>query len=144
MFLEQFQIRSCVLNSELPAKIRCHTVTQFNQGLYDIIIASDEFSLVDPSSNKRSKREKFNKSLATKQENESGVARGIDFQFVSNVINFDFPKDINSYIHRAGRTARGNNTGSVLSFVSVEEKATLDLVEDHLKVGYSEEEEVIR
>lgn len=34
------------------------------------------------------------------KDKESGVARGIDFQFVANVINFDFPPDPDSYIHR--------------------------------------------
>jgi hypothetical protein len=44
-----------------------------------------------------------------KKDKEFGVARGIDFQFVSNIINFDFPPDIGSYIHRVGRTARGKH-----------------------------------
>lgn len=104
LFLEQFKIRSCALNSELPAKIRCHSVLQFNKGLYDIIIASDERSLLKPE-------ERATSTVKTKikrnQDGESGVARGIDFRCVSNVINFDFPLDINSYVHRAGRTARG-------------------------------------
>lgn len=44
-----------------------------------------------------------------KHDKEFGVARGIDFQSVSVVINYDFPLDIYSYIHRVGRTARGKN-----------------------------------
>nr|XP_023018825.1 probable ATP-dependent RNA helicase DDX56 [Leptinotarsa decemlineata] len=106
LYLEQFAIPTCVLNSELPAAIRCHSVNQFNQGIYDIIVASDEKALEEPGmkiqddSKKKSKRRK---------DKESGVSRGIDFQCVANVINFDFPLDIQAYIHRAGRTARGNN-----------------------------------
>lgn len=42
LFLERFSIRSCVLNSRLPANSRRHIVTQFNKGIYNIIIASDE------------------------------------------------------------------------------------------------------
>lgn len=42
LFLENFGIRSCVLNSELPINSRMHIIEQFNGGLYDTIIASDE------------------------------------------------------------------------------------------------------
>lgn len=48
LFLEQFGIPTVVLNSELPAVSRCHSVSQFNQGIYDIIIASDESTLDEP------------------------------------------------------------------------------------------------
>lgn len=54
-------------------------------------------------------RKKKKQGSKRKKDKESGVSRGIDFQHVSNVINFDFPLDVNSYVHRAGRTARGNN-----------------------------------
>ncbi|XP_076480787.1 putative ATP-dependent RNA helicase DDX56 isoform X2 [Bombus vancouverensis nearcticus] len=130
LFLEQFGIPTCVLNSELPAVSRCRAVTQFNSGTYDIIIASDEKSLEEPHiiKVKRGRR---------KKDKESGVARGIDFQFVSNVINFDFPQDVNSYIHRAGRTARGKNQGTALSFVSIRERPLLEQVESELKHCYN-------
>lgn len=82
--------------------------------------------------------------LNKNKDGESGVARGIDFRCVSNVINFDFPLDINSYIHRAGRTARGNNTGNVLSFVSLSEQNLMDLVEEHLLASYPSEDKIMK
>lgn len=42
LFFEQFGIRSCILNSELPLNSRVHVVEEFNKGVYDIIIAADE------------------------------------------------------------------------------------------------------
>ncbi|KAJ1642033.1 ATP-dependent DNA/RNA helicase [Coemansia asiatica] len=42
LFLEQFSIRACVLNSELPLNSRYHIVEEFNRGVYDYIIATDE------------------------------------------------------------------------------------------------------
>jgi len=38
-----------------------------------------------------------------RKDGESGVSRGIDFHNVSNIVNFDFPPDVDSYIHRVGR-----------------------------------------
>ncbi|XP_055693025.1 probable ATP-dependent RNA helicase DDX56 [Lutzomyia longipalpis] len=136
LFLEQFNIKSCVLNSELPGQIRCRVVNQFNMGIYDIILASDELALEQPVKDKSSRKRKADK--------ESGVSRGIDFQRVSNVINYDFPLDVNSYIHRAGRTARGNNKGSVLSFVNLKERPLMDEVDEHLKAEFDMEENVLR
>ena len=122
----RFQIPVCVLNSELPASTRCHVVSQFNQGIYDVIVASDEKFLDENfgaagaagGSKGQKKRDHDKERSKRKKDKESGVARGIDFQYVSNVINFDFPLDVDSYVHRVGRTARGNNTGSALSVVS--------------------------
>ena len=48
------------------------------------------------------------------------------------MINFDFPLDTESYIHRVGRTARGDNAGTALSFVSVAEMKKLDAIEKAL------------
>eukprot|EP01029_Cantina_marsupialis_P032186 TRINITY_DN95_c4_g1_i1.p2 TRINITY_DN95_c4_g1~~TRINITY_DN95_c4_g1_i1.p2 ORF type:complete len:312 (+),score=114.41 TRINITY_DN95_c4_g1_i1:27-938(+) len=53
----------------------------------------------------------------TQKDMQFGVTRGYDFQDVQTVINFDMPRDAESYIHRIGRTGRGGASGSALSFV---------------------------
>lgn len=45
------------------------------------------------------------------------VARGIDIDDVTHVINFDLPENYEDYVHRIGRTGRNNKTGIALSFV---------------------------
>ncbi|KAK7895451.1 hypothetical protein WMY93_020776 [Mugilogobius chulae] len=137
LFLEQFGIPACVLNSELPVQSRCHIITQFNQGFYDYIIATDEESLTEPSNasqpttgkGKKSSTEKGSKS----KDKEYGVSRGVDFQNIANVINFDFPTTVESYIHRVGRTARADKLGTALSFISHTEIPLLAEVEEVLK-----------
>ncbi|CAD6929170.1 unnamed protein product [Tilletia controversa] len=42
LFLEQFGLRACALNRELPINSRYHIVQEFNKGVYDYIIATDE------------------------------------------------------------------------------------------------------
>jgi len=48
-------------------------------------------------------------------------ARGIDIRDISVVINYDMPMDIESYVHRIGRTARGNDTGESIGYVGRED-----------------------
>eukprot|EP00095_Tigriopus_kingsejongensis_P008864 maker-scaffold15_size728074-snap-gene-5.14 protein:Tk08864 transcript:maker-scaffold15_size728074-snap-gene-5.14-mRNA-1 annotation:"probable atp-dependent rna helicase ddx56-like" len=143
LYLEQFQIPVCVLNSELPATTRCHIVGQFNQGLYDVIVASDEKFLDDIKPKAAAKPDRDKARSRRQKDKESGVARGIDFQFVSNVINFDFPPDVDAYVHRVGRTARGNKRGTALSLVAGREIEMLAEVEAHLKeqMGVCEDDE---
>ncbi|EGR31756.1 hypothetical protein IMG5_102560 [Ichthyophthirius multifiliis] len=45
-------------------------------------------------------------------------AKGLDFPNVQHVINFDMPKDIESYVHRIGRTGRLGKTGRSTTFVN--------------------------
>ncbi|KAL8941906.1 MAG: hypothetical protein Q9216_001979 [Gyalolechia sp. 2 TL-2023] len=47
----------------------------------------------------------------------TGVAsRGLDLKNTLHIINYDFPRDINEYVHRIGRTARIGNVGLATSF----------------------------
>ncbi|KAK3677104.1 ATP-dependent DNA/RNA helicase [Recurvomyces mirabilis] len=74
LFLEQFGIRSCVLNSELPINSRFHAVEEFNKGVYDIIIAADEAEVVGESkSTARRKRRKVAAEKEQEKEDEEVV-----------------------------------------------------------------------
>jgi ATP-dependent RNA helicase RhlE len=57
------------------------------------------------------------------------VARGIDVDGISHVINYDLPDDPHSYIHRIGRTARAGAAGIALSFCDAEEVSMLRGIE---------------
>ncbi len=45
------------------------------------------------------------------------AARGLDLSNVSHVINFDMPEDVDTYVHRVGRTARAGRSGTAITFV---------------------------
>ncbi|XP_054551562.1 probable ATP-dependent RNA helicase DDX56 isoform X2 [Talpa occidentalis] len=138
LFLEQFSIPTCVLNGELPLHSRCHIISQFNQGFYDCVIATDTEVLGTLVKGKRrGKGSKKDKAA----DPEAGVARGIDFHYVSAVLNFDLPPTPEAYIHRAGRTARANNPGTVLTFVLPTEQSHLSKIEEFLG-GFSGEDRV--
>jgi len=46
------------------------------------------------------------------------AARGIDINDITHVINYDTPSTYDTYVHRIGRTGRGNKRGNALTFVS--------------------------
>lgn len=65
------------------------------------------------------------KALKAFKDNHSQIlvatdvaARGLDIPNVTHVINFDIPATYEDYVHRIGRTGRGNQTGIALTFVS--------------------------
>jgi ATP-dependent RNA helicase RhlE len=57
------------------------------------------------------------------------AARGIDVTALGHVINFDVPAAAEDYIHRVGRTARAEATGTAFSLVSPEEEESLRSIE---------------
>eukprot|EP00298_Acanthocystis_sp_HF-20_P005735 c15806_g1_i1.p1 GENE.c15806_g1_i1~~c15806_g1_i1.p1 ORF type:complete len:604 (-),score=225.36 c15806_g1_i1:39-1850(-) len=162
LFLEQFSIISTVLNHELPQQSRSHIIDAFNRGAFDNLITTDEAG--DPKlMNEADKQENQSSSTSSKRENERdfdedevdfrkqkdnqkkrggkpqnaefGVSRGIDFQGVETVINFDFPVTGKSYVHRAGRTARASHSGSCLSLITDKDMNRYQEVQNMISSG---------
>jgi len=130
LFMEAFGLKSVVLNAEMPYKSRLHTLAQFNKGSYDILIASDESNIQPKKDQEKTEKDKKVQQKKNKNLKEFSVARGVDFNEVQNVLNFDLPKTIEQYIHRVGRTARGeHSSGIALSFIhSVNDHALIDRI----------------
>lgn len=120
LFLDQFKVKSAVLNSELPANSRMHCVDQFNAGIFDILIATDEAKKdirEERKAERKGKKEEKKKRKRVEKDEEFGLARGVDFRDVAAVFNFDVPDSQINYTHRAGRTARAGKSGTVLTLV---------------------------
>ncbi|KAK0403434.1 hypothetical protein QR680_016913 [Steinernema hermaphroditum] len=130
LFLQAFKVTSCILNAELPANCRCRIVHEFNEGRYNFVIASDVGDMINEEDGEP--KAKKTKKKKAQMDKEAGVSRGIDFHHVSNVVNFDFPTSLEAYIHRVGRTARGWNKGTALSFAAPEERELLDEVSEEI------------
>jgi ATP-dependent RNA helicase RhlE len=61
------------------------------------------------------------------------MARGIDVENISHVINFDLPDNSDDYIHRIGRTARAEKSGFAYSFASPEDEGTIRSIERNIR-----------
>ena len=62
------------------------------------------------------------------------AARGLDIPDITHVINMDFPAEPNEYIHRSGRTARGERTGQCYSLVNPKELAALRIYQREFEI----------
>uniref|UniRef100_A0A8C7FVB8 RNA helicase n=1 Tax=Oncorhynchus kisutch TaxID=8019 RepID=A0A8C7FVB8_ONCKI len=58
--------------------------------------------------------------------------RGIDIQAVNVVINFDFPKNAETYLHRIGRSGRFGHLGLAINLITSEDRFNLKSIEDQL------------
>lgn len=135
LFLEKFGIKSAVLNAELPQNSRLHILEEFNAGLFDYLIATDDRETKEKEkTNEGSLTEtrKSKKHAKQKLDSEFGVVRGIDFKNVHTVINYDMPLSATGYVHRIGRTGRAYSTGSSVSLVSPDEMEILEEIKSFL------------
>ncbi len=97
--LEARGFASAALNGDMNQSLRERTVDRFKKGKLDILVATDV------------------------------AARGLDVDRISHVINFDIPYDVESYVHRIGRTARAGRHGKAILFVSPRERRMLYAIE---------------
>lgn len=135
LFLEQFHIRSAVLNAELPLRSRLNIIEHFNVGNFDYLIATDEATDVGGKSqtedeNEAVKKKSKKSNKRRKRDGEYGVSRGLDFRGVSFVVNVDLPVSPESYTHRIGRTARGGANGVALTLLDSSKNEEAEMLFD--------------
>jgi ATP-dependent RNA helicase RhlE len=97
---EVFGSETCVIHSNKTQNYRIRSIRQFDEGNNRILVATDV------------------------------MARGLDFDNVSHVINFDTPDFPENYMHRIGRTGRAEKLGKTILFsTEKEQKYKIDLEE---------------
>ena len=97
--MERVQVKSEFLHGGLDQKERFAILDRFRSGENMVLITTDV------------------------------AARGIDIPDVDYVINYDLPDVSENYVHRVGRTGRGNKKGQALAFCSTEEIPFLEEIE---------------
>jgi ATP-dependent RNA helicase DDX21 len=93
---------------------------------------------------KRFKEQKFSVLVAT-----DVASRGLDIPNVDLVIQVEPPKDTESYIHRAGRTARAGKTGTCITFWTMRQKFEIQRIQraagiDFETIGIPQPSDVIK
>ncbi|MGJ8743045.1 DEAD/DEAH box helicase [Polaribacter sp.] len=89
---EAFNEEMCVIHSNKTQNYRIRSIRQFDEGKNRILLATDV------------------------------MARGLDFDKISHVINFDTPEFPENYMHRIGRTGRAEKAGKTLLFSTPKEQ----------------------
>ena len=100
--MERVQINAATIHSDKLQHERAKTMDDFRLGELKLLIATDI------------------------------SARGIDIPDVDIVVNYDLPEVAENYVHRVGRTGRGDKKGLAISFCSAEEKDLLEEIETFL------------
>ncbi len=101
--LKKNKINCCQMHSDLTQQERDEVMYEFKSGQKDVLVATDI------------------------------VARGIDIDDISMVINYDVPHDAEDYVHRIGRTARADRDGVAITFVSDKDMYLFNAIEKFLE-----------
>lgn len=62
------------------------------------------------------------------------AARGLDVEGVTHVFNYDIPHDVESYIHRIGRTGRAGDEGVAVTLIAPKDRMFLEMIEKGLRM----------
>ena len=100
--LSRLKINCAPMHSDLSQQERDDVMYRFKAGQVDVLVATDI------------------------------VARGIDIDDISIVINFDVPHDAEDYVHRIGRTARADRDGQAITFVNERDISRFQQIERFL------------
>lgn len=100
--MERVEIPTLMMHGGLDQKERTDALRRFREGEIRVMIATDV----------------------------SG--RGIDIPGIGLVVNYDLPEQPEYYVHRVGRTGRGDQKGLAISFCSEEEREVLTRIESWL------------
>jgi ATP-dependent RNA helicase DeaD len=90
--LEKYDYKVEAIHGDMPQSKRERVLADFKADKTDILIATDV------------------------------AARGLDIDDISYVVNYDMPDDVDTYIHRIGRTGRAGKEGIAVSFITTEEE----------------------
>ena len=137
LFLHKFGVPTCALHSELPANSRAHILQEFNRGVYDFMVAAADDARVATDVEEEEEEDKAptresKKKKKDRRDKEFGVVRGIDFQAVGTVINFEVPATAAAYVHRVGRTGRAGKSGTAITIVSPTEEEAFKQIQENL------------
>lgn len=100
--MERVEIKALTIHGDKEQKDRLDVMQKFRSGDAKLLIATDI------------------------------TARGIDISDVEFVVNYDLPEVAENYVHRVGRTGRGQKKGTAVSFCSPEEIELLAQIEEYL------------
>jgi superfamily II DNA/RNA helicase len=82
----------------------------------------------------QAEREEILRSFKNKQLNiligTDVLSRGIDVEGISLVVNFDVPPDPEDYVHRIGRTARAETTGTAVTMINERDQRRFSSIEN--------------
>ncbi|MDP5276421.1 DEAD/DEAH box helicase [Chengkuizengella axinellae] len=67
------------------------------------------------------------------------AARGLDVEGVTHVFNYDIPQDVESYVHRIGRTGRAGEKGLAITFVAQKDRMALNQIEKGINLSIKKE-----